>query len=188
MLALNDQLRSDAEKGPAVRAAFGQNLLDVNNPPHVDSCTANIHDIVRRIREEWGPQQEPADSTEGALHRTPTKVLQHWKERRQPSEPALESEPVEPELSEGVPPQALEVFLGAAFAPLQAALEDLGVEAVEDLRELDVEDIEQLSAKLKKVQAKKFQRELSKLRGKGEVFGSSRSLKPEQSQRSSFFL
>ena len=94
----------------------------------------------------------------------------------------------EPELSEGVPPQALEVFLGAAFAPLQAALEDLGVEAVEDLRELDAEDIEQLSAKLKKVQAKKFQRELSKMRGKGEVFGSPRSVKPRQSQRSSFFL
>eukprot|EP01045_Picozoa_sp_COSAG04_P022290 COSAG04_NODE_2498_length_4007_cov_2.461361_1_plen_336_part_00 len=86
-------------------------------------------------------------------------------QRAQPEpEPELEPEPEpEPELSEGVPPQALDVFLGAAFPPLQAALDELGVEAVEDLLELEAEEVEQLTAKLKKVQARKFAKKMATL-------------------------
>ena len=64
-----------------------------------------------------------------------------------------------------MPPQALDVFLGAAFPPLQAALDELGVEAVEDLLELEAEEIEQLTAKLKKVQARKFAKKMAALQG-----------------------
>ena len=73
-----------------------------------------------------------------------------------------EPEP-EPEMSEGVPPQTLEEFLGAAHAPLRSDLDELGVEEVEDLKELEAEDIERLSAKLKKVQAKKFAKKIAAL-------------------------
>ena len=66
---------------------------------------------------------------------------------------------------EGVPPQALHVFLGAVFPPLRASLDELGVEAVEDLLELEAEEIEQLTAKLKKVQAKKFAKKMAALQG-----------------------
>ena len=55
-------------------------------------------------------------------------------------------------------------LLGAAYDTLQGDLEELGVESVEDLRELDEEDIEALAAKLKKVQAKKFTKKIAALR------------------------
>ena len=44
--------------------------------------------------------------------------------------------------------QTLEVFLGAAYAPLKDDLEELGGYAVDDLAELDAEDTERLAAKL----------------------------------------
>ena len=47
-------------------------------------------------------------------------------------------------------------LLGVAYAPLQAELEELGVEVAEDLQELEAEDIDRLAAKLNKVQAKKL--------------------------------
>ena len=55
-------------------------------------------------------------------------------------------------------------MLGAAYDTLQVDLEELGVESVEDLKELDEEDIEALAAKLKKVQAKKFAKKIAELR------------------------
>ena len=54
-------------------------------------------------------------------------------------------------------------LLGSTFAPLQEDLEELGVEAVGDLRELDAEDVKRLAAKLKKVQAKKFAKKIAAL-------------------------
>ena len=54
-------------------------------------------------------------------------------------------------------------LLGTVYAPLQEDLEELGVEVVEDLRELEAEDIERLAAKLKKVQAKKFAKKVAAL-------------------------
>ena len=55
-------------------------------------------------------------------------------------------------------------LLGAAYDTLQVDLDELGVESVEDLKELDEEDIEALAAKLKKVQAKKFTKKIAALR------------------------
>ena len=55
-------------------------------------------------------------------------------------------------------------LLGAAYDTLQGDLDGLGVESVEDLKELDEEDIEALAAKLKKVQAKKFTKKIAALR------------------------
>ena len=77
---------------------------------------------------------------------------------------AADSEP-EPEVSEGVPPQTLEEFLGAAHAVLREDLEKLGVGVVEDLQELEAEDIERLASKLKKVQARQFVRRMAALQG-----------------------
>ena len=54
-------------------------------------------------------------------------------------------------------------LLGVAHDALQGDLEELGVESVEDLKELEAEDIERLSAKLKKVQAKKFVKKVAAL-------------------------
>ena len=42
-------------------------------------------------------------------------------------------------------------------------LEELGVQSVEDLKELEEDDIEALAAKLKKVQAKKFAKKVAAL-------------------------
>ena len=55
-------------------------------------------------------------------------------------------------------------LLGAAYAPLQTDLEELGVESVDDLEELEADDIERLAAKLKKIQAKKFTKTIAALR------------------------
>ena len=57
----------------------------------------------------------------------------------------------------------LAVALGAAYDTLQHDLEELGVESVEDLKELEAEHIEQLAAKLKVVQAKKFTKKIAAL-------------------------
>ena len=54
-------------------------------------------------------------------------------------------------------------LLGAAHDTLQSDLEELGVESVEDLKELEAEDVEALAAKLKKVQAKKFVKKIAAL-------------------------
>ena len=62
-------------------------------------------------------------------------------------------------------------LLGAAFDTLQADLEELGVESVEDLKELEEEDIEALAAKLKKVQAKKFAKKMAALQALGDEAG-----------------
>ena len=51
----------------------------------------------------------------------------------------------------------------AAYAALQEELEELGVEAVDDLKELEAEHIERLAAKLKMVQAKKFAKKIDEL-------------------------
>ena len=57
--------------------------------------------------------------------------------------------------------QTLEDFLGAWFGPLKDTLDELGAEAVEDLKELEAEHIERLAAKLKFVQAKKFAKKIA---------------------------
>ena len=54
-------------------------------------------------------------------------------------------------------------FLGPIYEALEEDLEELGVEAVEDLKALEQEDVEALAAKLKKVQAKKFARKIASL-------------------------
>ena len=42
ILALLDAHRDDPEKAAAVKAAFGENLIDVNNGEHADSVTKEI--------------------------------------------------------------------------------------------------------------------------------------------------
>jgi len=49
LLQLNDELREDAEKGPAVKAAFAQNLVDVHNPEHAESVTRHLREITERF-------------------------------------------------------------------------------------------------------------------------------------------
>ena len=49
LLQLNDELREDAEKGPAVKAAFAQNLVDVHNPEHAESVTRHLREITDRF-------------------------------------------------------------------------------------------------------------------------------------------
>ena len=83
-----------------------------------------------------------------------------------------------PELPEGVPPtsatpataaaaaaaasssssssSSLAAFLSPWYDQLCEDLDALGVEAVDDFRELDSEDLEALASKLKKVPARKF--------------------------------
>lgn len=46
ILGLNDALRSDSEKRAAVRAAFGENLIDVHNPSHAEDCDRDIRDKI----------------------------------------------------------------------------------------------------------------------------------------------
>ena len=77
--------------------------------------------------------------------------------------PPPEGVPPEPE-PETADPASVEDFLGRNnFAVLKSDLDELGVEEVEDLKELEAEDIERLSAKLKKVQAKKFAKKIAAL-------------------------
>jgi hypothetical protein len=69
---------------------------------------------------------------------------------------------------EGVPPDAaaaesVESFLGDWYQPMQTILEEIGVEAVEDLKELDKDDVARLSSTLKKIQAKKFAKKIESL-------------------------
>ena len=53
------------------------------------------------------------------------------------------------------------VFLHPWYERLREDLDELGVEVVDDLKELDADDLEGLASKLKKVQAKKFLRHVS---------------------------
>ena len=65
--------------------------------------------------------------------------------------------------AEEVDASSVAELLGAAHDTLQGDLEQLGVESVEDLKELEAEDVEALAAKLKKVQAKKFAKKIAAL-------------------------
>ena len=40
------KLRDDAEKQAAVKAAFGENLIDVNNAQHADTVMANLKEKI----------------------------------------------------------------------------------------------------------------------------------------------
>jgi hypothetical protein len=40
------EFRSDPDKGEAVKACFKENLIDVNNPAHLESTTADINDKI----------------------------------------------------------------------------------------------------------------------------------------------
>jgi hypothetical protein len=80
---------------------------------------------------------------------------------------ALEPELEMAEAEEGVPPQTLEAFLGNWYGAVSAELVELGVEQVEDLKELEPEEIAQLATKLKPVQARKFVKQLTALHGGG---------------------
>ena len=73
---------------------------------------------------------------------------------------------------EGVPPdvavvESVQSFLGDWFQPMHAILDEIGVEAVEDFKELDKDDVARLSSTLKKVQAKKFVKKLESMHKKG---------------------
>ena len=58
--------------------------------------------------------------------------------------------------------ETLKGFLGeSCFSVMKTDLDTIGVETVEDLKELEIEDINTLAAKLKKVQEKKFLRKMS---------------------------
>ena len=71
-------------------------------------------------------------------------------------------------VEEGVPPDvavagSVQSFLGDWFQPMHAILDEIGVEAVEDFKELDEDDVARLSSTLKKIQAKKFVKKLESL-------------------------
>ena len=40
------EFRSDPDKGEAVAACFRENLIDVNNPAHLESTTADINEKI----------------------------------------------------------------------------------------------------------------------------------------------
>ena len=63
----------------------------------------------------------------------------------------------------------LEAFLEPWYPSLKATLDELGAEAVEDLKELEAEHIDALASKLKVLQAKKFRKKLSTLAGAAEA-------------------
>ena len=50
---------------------------------------------------------------------------------------------------------------------MRAILDEIGVEGVEDLKELDDDDVARLSSTLKKIQAKKFVKKLESMHKKG---------------------
>ena len=54
-------------------------------------------------------------------------------------------------------------FLPAPPLPEKPALDEIGVEGFEDLKELDDDDVARLSSTLKKIQAKKFVQKLESL-------------------------
>ncbi len=50
ILGLLDQNRDDPEKAAAVKAAFGENLLDANNGEHAEQVTQNLQQkIIERF-------------------------------------------------------------------------------------------------------------------------------------------
>ena len=58
--------------------------------------------------------------------------------------------------------ETLEDFLGeSSFSLMETDLDTIGVETVEDLKELETDDINMLAANLKKVQVKKFLRKMA---------------------------
>jgi nitrogen-specific signal transduction histidine kinase len=58
--------------------------------------------------------------------------------------------------------ETLEAFLGeSSFSLMETDLDTIGVETVEDLKELETDDINMLAANLKKVQVKKFIRKMA---------------------------
>ena len=58
ILALLDAHRDDPEKAAAVKAAFGENLLDVNNGEHADAVMANLKEkIIGRFLASSEPSQ-----------------------------------------------------------------------------------------------------------------------------------
>ena len=78
-------------------------------------------------------------------------------------QPAARAGELEPgsTAEEGVPPdvavaESVQSFLGDWFQPMRTILDEIGVEAVEDFKELDKDDVARLSSTLKKIQAKKF--------------------------------
>ena len=73
---------------------------------------------------------------------------------------------------EGVPPdvavaESVQSFLGDWFQPMHTILDEIGVEAVEDFKELDKDDVARLSSTLKKIQAKKFVKKLESMHKNG---------------------
>jgi hypothetical protein len=81
----------------------------------------------------------------------------------EPEQELQEPEP-EPELlAEGVPPTDLLSFLGKAHAVLADELDALGVEEVDDLKELETEEVEGLIGMLKPVQGRKLRKALAAL-------------------------
>ena len=63
--------------------------------------------------------------------------------------------------------ESVQSFLGDWFQPMHTILDEIGVEAVEDFKELDADDIARLSSTLKKVPAKKFVKKLESMHTKG---------------------
>jgi hypothetical protein len=57
----------------------------------------------------------------------------------------------------------LQGFLGSWFPSLQADLDELGAEEVDDLKALEAQDVERLAAKLKKLQRPKFRGKIAAL-------------------------
>ena len=53
--ARTSELINDGKVGAAVRACFkrGENLLDVNNAPHMKECSRNVKGLYERLEREW---------------------------------------------------------------------------------------------------------------------------------------
>jgi hypothetical protein len=66
--------RSDPEKKEAVKAAFGENLIDVNNGDHADEVNRDIGEkIVGRFLAEAAPEGSLRSSTRSRTSRTPSR-------------------------------------------------------------------------------------------------------------------
>ena len=53
ILALLDAHRDDPEKAAAVKAAFGENLIDANNGDHADTVADDLNNkVIARFLEE----------------------------------------------------------------------------------------------------------------------------------------
>ena len=68
IMILLDQNKDDPEKAAAVKAAFGENLLDANNGEHAEQVTQNLQEkIIERYL------QQPAEAVD---HRSKVKKNQ----------------------------------------------------------------------------------------------------------------